>query len=476
MQISIISRIIVGLSASEVFNQIGRGLREATSILPIQCDALAPQRPVELTLPIQFASGVHETRILGRITDVTPDKSFTIRQDMPWSGTLTCTLTPVDEGTELRLVARVSESQLAEVVAYMGMTPPECEQDSSESQIRVGLIMSKSGPGSVFAAASEHLAGLAIEELNEDADRKDSRFKLVVADDRTDPLEAARVAERLIKSGVSVIVSNVTSLSFEAIQRVCGRDGPLLVYTPLNEGGEEGRRVFRLGERPADQLRRSVPLLMAETGARNWYLAGNQYSWPQWTNRVARRYIRASGGSVVEEEYRQLGTRDFSSLIENISRSGADAILSTFVGADEVAFERQCFDSGLRSHVQTLSLAMDEATRERVGDDAANRIWTSFGYFQCLDSAQNRQFLNRYRTRFGEFAPPISSISESVYEAILLYGRAVREAGTPDPLEMSRRFAHVRIETPRGVADVSMRFGQSTLIGRAIPGGFAVTA
>lgn len=476
VQISIVNRVVVGQSPAEVFARIGCGRPELGSLLAIECDVIAPQFPVELSLPIPFASGVHETKILGRIIDVVPNRSFTVHQDMPWSGTLTCTLTPVDEGTELRLVARVDEGQLAAVASYLGLATPEAEIELDDHLIKVGLIMSKSGPGSVFAAASEHVAQQAIEELNEDADHNDLRFRLSVADDHTDPVEAARAAERLIKSGISVIVSNVTSLSFEAIQRVGRRAGALLIYTPLNEGGENGRGVFRLGERPADQIRRSVPLLMAETDARNWYLAGNEYSWPQWTNRVARRYIQASGGFVVNEEYRKLGTRDFSSLIEAISRSGADAILSTFVGADEVAFERQCFESGLRDRLQTLSLAMDEATRERVGDTASEGIWTSFGYFQCLDNPENKDFLSRYRARFGDFAPPISSISESVYEAILLYGRGVRESRSADPQEMSRRFARARLITPRGLADVSMRFGQPMYVGRGIPGGFAVTA
>ena len=43
------------------------------------------------------------------------------------------------------------------------------------------------------------------------------------------------------------------------------------------------------------------------------------------------------------------------------------------------------------------------------------------GYFEQLPDAANAAFLRRYRRTFGAFAPPVSSISESVYEAVHLY-------------------------------------------------------
>jgi urea transport system substrate-binding protein len=47
-------------------------------------------------------------------------------------------------------------------------------------------------------------------------------------------------------------------------------------------------------------------------------------------------------GVIVGECFVPLGTKDFEPVIDAISSSGADLILSTLVGADEVAFERQC--------------------------------------------------------------------------------------------------------------------------------------
>ena len=71
---------------------------------------------------------------------------------------------------------------------------------------------------------------------------------------------------------------------------------------------------------------------------------------------------------------------------------------------------------------------LDESTRERVGDRAAAGLWTAFGYYQQLPTAENRAFLARYRNTFGPWAPPVSTLSESIYSALHLYGTAVRRA------------------------------------------------
>lgn len=471
--ISIVDQVVVDVSPAELFASLSGGNPDFHWLLGMSCDKFAVNQPVTFTIPLMRSVTQGNVTGLGRITKVKPGRGFTLAHEMPWRGTVTCTLCEEGPGTRIRLVADIDESNLSSVAEMLGLAPPV---DHADDRVRIGVLMSKSGPGSVFAAATEQLAEMAVEEINADADRGDITFSLLVADDHTNPVEARRSAERLVRAGVSVIISNVTSLSFESILAATRNSETMVIYTPINEGGDCGRGVFRLGERPAAQMHRSIPLLMQESGARFWFLAGNDYSWPQWTNQVARRYIESSGGQVIGETYRALGTRDFTSLIERITRSGADAVLSTFVGADEVAFERQCFDSGLRSRVQTLSMALDESTRERIGDDAATGMWASFGYFQCMDSRENKSFLRRYEARHGAYAPPISSISESVYEAIYLYARSVREGQTPALREVESHFRQARVQTPRGLVSLSKRVQQRTRVGRAVPGGFTITA
>ena len=92
--------------------------------------------------------------------------------------------------------------------------------------------------------------------------------------------------------------------------------------------------------------------------------------------------IAESTGSVAGEVYVPLGTTDFSRIIESIADSGAELILSTLVGHDEVFFERQCAQHGLRATTRTFALVLDEATQQLIGNSDADGVWAAFGYFQ----------------------------------------------------------------------------------------------
>jgi urea transport system substrate-binding protein len=98
-------------------------------------------------------------------------------------------------------------------------------------------------------------------------------------------------------------------------------------------------------------------------------------------------------------------------------------VLSTLVGADEVAFERQSEVAGLRETTRTVSLALEESTLAHIGPRAGAGLRTALGYFQDNPVAGNADLLRRYRAAFGVWAPAITSLSETVYEAIHQYAR-----------------------------------------------------
>lgn len=144
------------------------------------------------------------------------------------------------------------------------------------------------------------------------------------------------------------------------------------------------------------------------------------------------------------------------------------------MGADEVAFERQCLAMGLRASCRTLSLVLDESTRERIGDRAAAGLWTAFGYFQQLPTTENKAFLARYRDSFGPWAPPVSTLSESTYSAVHLYGAAARQARQDDPGQLVTELHRLRAILPRGSVELAgpHNIHQQLRLAEAAAGGF----
>ncbi len=438
-----------------------------------RCDALVRGAVVRFDLPLDAGIG-GLLQGVGRIVEVRAPRRIVLDHESPWCGRVTITIEPQGTQSRVRLVVDVPEEALQWFLRRRGvLLDPEAEP----GEVPIGLLVSRSGPGSYFAGACENLARLAVEEANESGPPDGRPMRLVVGDDGTSPVLGAAEARRLVEDeGCRVLVAGVTCATFEAIAPVVEQSDALLIFSLANEGGRTGNRLFRLGERPSAQLAAAVPWLAQETGGERWYMAGNDYCWPRTIHRHARPAVARSGGTVVGERFLPLGTRNFTALLEDVERSRPELVLSTFVGADEAEFERQFHDAGLRGRCQTLAPALDEATREHIGDRAGAGIWTVFGYFAQLETTANREFLARYRTRFGELAPPASSFSESVYEAVHLVVEAARRARTWDPAAVGAALGTSSFDGARGLVTVRGpgHLEQHLHIARTTPGGFSV--
>lgn len=455
-----------------VFGLFGAG-SGAGWLFDATCDRVAPGAAVTLRAPLGGPSD-EPVSMLGRISHVRAPGRVEILLDVPWRGRLRMLLDADGAGTRVRIIVDLDDDGLHWLMRRRGH---DVQESSPGGDHPVGLLTSKSGPGSVFAAATGILATMAVDEINAEGGIRGRPLRLVVGDDGTDPDLGAVEARRLVRSGCRVIMATTTSATFARVAAELRRSGVLLVHTLMNEGGLGGDLRVQLGERPYEQLRAAVAPMMREAGGRRWFLAGNDYVWPHAVHAAAREVVAGQRGRVVGEAFAGLGTRDFTPVVEAVLASGADLVLSSFVGADLVAFERQCHAMGVRDRARSLALALDEPTRERIGDAAGAGMWGVSGYFEQLPDAANADFLRRYRRAFGAFAPPVSSISESAYEALHLYAAAARRAGEDEPRTVARELRASRAEFPRGTVTVSgpETVGQQMFLAQAHAGGFAVS-
>ena len=419
---------VVDLPSARAYQMFGRS--DAGSwLFEARCESMTVGSAVRLTLPVGRDSDRRfGAEVLGWLSALKPNTMIAIEHAQPWQGRLRLTFDALGPArTRVRVRADVSDTGLEWLIRHGGgMLPvPPVARDT----IRIGVVTSKSGPAAIYSMATEYLAGLAVDEVNRSGGMDGRRLELLVADDATDPAVAASEARRLERASCRAIFACTTSSSFAAINNSIGHDGVLLVHAVMNErGADDSPSVVRFGEHPAAQLEVLAGRLMRATGGRNWFLVGERYSWSYGAHTAARSAVPNAAGRVIGESYTPLGTTDFGPVIERIQRSGADIVMSSLVGADEVEFQRQGAAAGLRSSVSSVSLVMDEPTCEHIGGSAAEGIWTALGYFQNGPAAGNPDLLSRYRAANGRWAPPISTLSETVYEAIHQYARAVRRS------------------------------------------------
>ena len=413
------------------------------------CDKLVSGAAVTLRAPLDPSGPPVE--ILGRLGELRPGRLIEIVHDQPWRGRTVLRFAPVAGGTRVRLRSELDEQGLEWLMRRRGHTVAT----GAGGDTKLGLLTSKSGPGNLFAAASDNMATLALEEVNAQGGVNGRPVELLVGDDATDPAAGAREARRLASAGCRTILIATTSATFVAVSTALASSGVLIVQTLMNEGGLNGQLCVQLGERPDDQLAAAAELMMRSAGGRRWFLAGNGYCWPRSTHAAARRVLPKYGGRLVGERFTPLGTTDFAHVIDAIDSSGADIVLSTFVGADAAAFQRQAHAAGLHERCLTLAPAMDESTLARVGEASTTGLHTVSGYIESLDTERNTELLARYRDRFGLWAPPLSTLSESVFEAVHIWWTAARTAGSDDPRRIAEAMHNATFELPRGVVTLN---------------------
>ncbi len=316
--------------------------------------------------------------------------------------------------------------------------------------IKVGLLITYTGPAGLFGPPTENAARLAVSEINEAGGVLGRQLELVIGDDETTPQKANEEANRLVlQEEVDIMIGMHSSASREAALPVVQEADKVYIYTPVYEGQTCEKNLYALGEVPNQQISPVIPYIMTEFGGSNWFFIGNDYIWPRTSNEAARAAVEAAGGTVVGEDYVPLGTSDYSAVISRIQATAPDHIFQTLVGGDGIAFQKQLFDFGVTQDVQVLTALLEENSAAALGEAAAG-VRSSFAYFHNLDTPNNQAFLEEYFEAYGSDAPPVTSLSESVYEAIHIFARGAETAGSLATDELLAGMDGVTFDGPRG--------------------------
>lgn len=283
---------------------------------------------------------------------------------------------------------------------------------------RIALCAPLRGPEGIWGPSCLASARLAQAELNHLSGiaGRPCELRIIDASDEAPDVEgtlAAMVEDGEVDALVGMCISSVR-------QRIVGAIGGRVpfVYTCLYEGGDASPGLYAIGETAARQLRPSIAWLSERGQARRWMLVGNDYVWPRVSHRIARRSIVASGGEVVAETFLPFGVDDYSQVIDQLRKTRADAVLISMVGQDAVEFNRVFGRAGLHRHVLRLSCAIEENQLLAIGADNTENLYVAMGYFAALETDANLSFKERYYARFGDRAPALNTIGQSLYEGM----------------------------------------------------------
>lgn len=449
----------------DVFSRFGSGDPADGWLFGSEAWSFRPGSLVRLAVPLGGLAGLEGT---ARIVSTTPCRRIDLISETPWLGRVAC-LFAADRrgGTRVTVRVAIDHRELERLGAELGLVNASREQDG----VGVGLLTSLSGAAGLLGRSTVNCAELAVEEINADGGVLGRPVHLVVADDATDAIVGKVAMRRLLDTPtVTTVVGMHSSATLAATAPLAIAAGIPYLYTPTSEVQGHHPLLVRFGETPIDQLHCALPRLAEETRGTRWFFAGNDYSWPRAIGVAARAIVERMGGTVVGEGYLPVGHRAFEPLLAAIDRSRTDHVISSFVGEDHVRFERDFVTFGLRETTRTFAPLLDDAVVEHLGDDARG-IWNVLGYFEGLDTAANRSFLERYRRRFGSCSAPVSASAEGVYEALHRWAIACGQSRGTDALAVVDGLGRARFDGPR---QHRVGGGRRLLLGEASAGGVKV--
>jgi urea transport system substrate-binding protein len=298
------------------------------------------------------------------------------------------------------------------------------DEDLGENPIKVGVMYSTTGTIAIVEKSLQDATFLALEQINTNTGPWEGNGvgiegrkiqKVVVNPDSNWDLYN-QMSKRLIdEDKVVCVLGCYTSASRKSVLPVFEEKDSLLYYPVYYEGNECSSNVFYTGAAPNQQITDSIPYCYKNFGPKGFFI-GSDYIYPKESNRIAKAELEKIGGQVVGDEYSALGTTEFITIINKIKQAKPDFVLSNLVGDSIPAFYRQYKDAGITSdQIPIMAYPTTEEEIQAMGPEYAEGHYTSFNYFQTVDTPENKAFVEQFKAKFGD-----SRVTNGVMEAAYL--------------------------------------------------------
>lgn len=338
---------------------------------------------------------------------------------------------------------------------------------------RVGVLFSRTGGMAVIEETECRGTLVAIEEINERGGINGRPIEPVIFDPGSDNGRfREHVWRMLIEHNVNTIFGCYTSSSRKAVLPIVERLNGLLWYPTLYEGFEYSPNIIYTGAAP-NQNSLELCEHLIESGRRRFFFVGSDYVYPRESNRIMRDFIVRRNGEVLGQSYYlplRAQRQHFVPVMRAIRDRRPDVIFSTVVGDATVGLYQAYADAGFDpGEMPIASLTTTESEIRAMGFDVGEGHLTSAPYFQCLQSKQNREFVRRYQTRYGE-DEPTNMCAEAAYFQVHLFAAALEQVNTTDTDILRAAVLGSSIEAPQGRVIIDPECGHTNLwsrIGRA---------
>lgn len=303
--------------------------------------------------------------------------------------------------------------------------------------IKIGALAPLSAPGSVTGGTAMKAAfQIAVEEINAAGGVLGKPVELVLVDTEGLPERGTAAMERLISQEKVVgVVGEYHSAVGLTAKEVAHKDHvPTIFAETWNDKitAVQYPEVFRIAPVSSEVAAVDAKFIQS-LGAKSVVIMTENtgYGIPAaeaTTERLADLGVEATTFSA------DIGTQDFSGIIERIKAASPDLILVLLTGETSYNFEQQAAEAGIGP--QDVSMVCNQ-----VADDSET-FWTNvpdgnlcfyrrIGLPRALYTDETTAFVEKYTAMTGKSSA--ESYAMEAYDSLKLMAQAINEAGSTDP-------------------------------------------
>lgn len=344
-----------------------------------------------------------------------------------------------------------SAAASALLLRYSKQALSAARQQSTGDRVRLGMMTTISGIGSIHAPPTINAAHLAVDEINASGGVLGRQVDLLIEDNHTDVDIAVQKGLKLVlEKKVSAFVDfGFSNSRFAVAEQVSLRHKVIMLSPIFYEGGICHRYFFNISALPNQGIDPFVPWLMKERGARSFYGIGSAYAWGIGSIDAVERAVAANNATFLGREEAPLGTTDWSAIIQRLASRRPDVCFVFVAGNDLVTFLKQFFDFGLYGKIQLAFTYFQEEVTPTIPERYRAGHLSTNTWFLTYDSPESRRFLEGYYRVAGKDAL-VTNFGEATYDAIWMWAEAVEKAGTFETEAVVEALKGLKFKAPQG--------------------------
>src|SRR5262252_1023007 len=319
--------------------------------------------------------------------------------------------------------------------------------------VKIGLVLPYTG---VYAVLGESITqAMELVFAREGGIVAGRKIEMIKEDDEMQPPVGIRKTEKLIDADkVDILTGPVHSGILMGMRDKVHNSKTILIVS--NAGADAISRdrcskwIFRTSFSNWQPNQPMGGWVAKNVAKEVFVMAPNYQAGKDQMNAFKETYLPA-GGTVIAEDYPQLGETDYAPYLTKVRKSGAKAVYCFFSGTDAVNFVKQFDQFGLKKTIKLTGAGfLTEPDVLPAQGQSALGVITGHFYSPLLDNPTNKKFVAAFRSQYGGKLPDGFACQGYDTAEVILHSLRAINGNTQDKDKWVDAITKVEFDSPRG--------------------------